>query len=152
MKIYRKNLSKDSLIYGLIIIPLLGDIFISSYSYKLNFENLTVFICVAFAINFPTLISLIHYNYLSINENELVIGNAIYTFLTKRYRNDSITKVLIGQRRSYAPYIQIFTRQKKSRKITLMLVVKSDFKKFIDDLEELHIPIELEDINITYNG
>jgi len=95
---------------------------------------------------------LIHYNYLSINENELVIGNTIYTFLTKRYRNDSITKVLIGQRKSYAPYIQIFTRQKKSRKITLMLVVRSDLKKFIDDLEELHIPIELEDINITYNG
>ena len=33
-----------------------------------------------------------------------------------------------------------------------MLVVRSDLKKFIDDLEELHIPIELEDINITYNG
>ena len=152
MKVYRKKLSKDSLIYSLIVLPLLGDIFIFTYSYKLNFENLTVFIWCAIAMNFPSLLSLIHYNYLSINENELVIGNAIYTFLTKKYKNDTITKVLIGQRRSYAPYIQIFTRQKKSRKITLMLVIKSDLRKFINDLEELHIPVELEDINITYNG
>ena len=145
MKIYKKKLSKESLFYGFTFVSLIFDIFIFIYSCKLDFTYLTlIFLCIL-AVNLPVLIAFFQFNYVIIKEDELIVGNGVYKFLKRRYKNDSIVKVSIGQGRNFiVPYIQVFTQQKKSRKFMLILVLKPDLKKIVSHLEELNISVEFD--------
>lgn len=145
MTIYKKKLFKEPLTYIYGVIPLIFDISILTYSYVLNFANLTVTIICILALNLPLLLTFFQFNYVIIQKNELVVGNGVYTFLKRRYCSDQIVKILIGQgKRYYAPYIQIFTQQKKSRKFMLILVLKPDLQKIVSHLEELNISVEFD--------
>lgn len=142
MAIYRKKLSKLFIFNMLILMILFVDIFVLTYSYK---PDSAFLLSLIIGVHLVPLIIFIQFNYVIIKEDELIVGNGVYLFFRRKYKNIDIVNVLIGQgRTSYDPYIQIFTQQKKSRKFMLLLVPKPDLKKIVNHLEKLNVPVEFD--------
>ena len=145
MKTYRKKLSKESLFYVYAIMLLIADVILLGFLYSKNFPNPYVSFSILLIMNIPSLLTFFQFNYVNIDDNALIIGNGIYTFLQKKIAYADISKVTIGQGRNYySPYIQVFTHQKKTRKYMLILVYKEKLNDLVNDLQNRDIPVEFD--------